>query len=88
MNDLTKKDILKILAEHLGVSEEDIHLEDSFVDHLHMNPVSMSDFIKVLEEKGVETDLLDLSQIKTVQDLLEGLGFEEEEEEDDKLKND
>jgi len=88
MNDITKKDIIKILAEYLGVSEEDIHEEDSFSEHLHMNPIAMSDFIRLLEEKDVETDLLDLTKMNTVRNLLEELGLEEEEEKDEEPEND
>ncbi len=83
-DELTKKDIINLLAEQIGVGKEDIHLEDTFTEHLHMNPSDVSDLIKNLETKGVETDSLDLPQIKTVQDLLEALGIEENQNEEPK----
>ncbi len=68
-----KKNVIEILAEYLGVETKDIFEEDSLTDDLHMEPANISEFISVLEEKGVETGGIDLKEVDTVSDLLESI---------------
>lgn len=75
---LTKTKIINLLAEHLGVGEEDIHMEDSFSDDLHMSALDISGFVKKLETMGVERDSLDLAEMVTVEDLVEKIAIEED----------
>lgn len=75
---LTKTKIINLLAEHLGVGEEDIHMEDSFSDDLHMSALDISGFVKKLETMGVEPDSLDFAEMVTVEDLVEKIAIEED----------
>lgn len=78
MNNLTDSEsITKItkeaLAEHLGVEMDDIKDEDFFDEDLHLNFAELSDFVESLEEKNIDTQKLNISEIETVGDLIEQL---------------
>ena len=42
------------LAEHIGVETEDINLQDSLVEDLHLNIAEISDLLQELSEEGIE----------------------------------
>lgn len=73
ISDLVKK----VLAEQIGVEPTDIGLKDSFYDDLHMSAADLSDLINMLTKKGVDVSKIDITQIKTVHDLVESLSSEE-----------
>jgi acyl carrier protein len=77
--DVTKKRdyIKKLLSEHIGVEEDDIHLDDSLSEDLHMSSSDLTDFINTLNQKGVEIDLAELSSIDTLEELLDKITQEE-----------
>lgn len=77
LNTETLAKIKSTLANHLGIDPEDIGLEDTFLEDLHMRPSDFSDFLEELGEDGLRTSELDLSLIKTVEDLVEALSSHE-----------
>lgn len=69
-----KSQIIKKLAEHIGVEPEDINEDDAFQTDLHMNPIELSDFIHSLTSLDIDINRLNLIEIETVSDLLKALG--------------
>jgi len=69
-----KSQIIKRLAEHIGVEPEDIDEDDAFLTDLHMNPMEMSDFVHSLTSLDLDVSHLNLAEIETIADLLEALG--------------
>lgn len=65
--------VLNLLSEHLGVEKEDILIEDSFSEDLHMSPANMTDFLEALNQLGIETSKIDMTEIETVEEFLEQL---------------
>jgi len=61
--------IIGELAEYLGVPKEDISLDDSLYQDLHMRPDDIYDFIHTLESKGANISDVDLDKIEFVYDL-------------------
>jgi len=72
-----KENIRRILAEFLGTEPEDIADEDSLINDLHIKPTDLSDFLKTLEDEGIETGGADLMEIDTFEDLAENLTKDE-----------
>jgi acyl carrier protein len=73
-----KRDFIKkLLSEYLGVEEDDIHLDDSLMEDLHMSSSDLTDFIHTLNEKGIEIDLAELVSIETLEELLDKITQEE-----------
>ena len=74
MNDTEQKIknlVIEKLAEHIGVEKEDINLDDSFVDDLHLNTIEITDFLQKLSEHEIEIDESEFESIDTVSDLIE-----------------
>lgn len=71
-----KNKLFEILAEIIGVEPEDINLEDSLREDLHMNSVDLVE----LSDKLTEADFgpFDISDVHTVEELLERLNLEED----------
>lgn len=64
----------KIIAEQLGVSEEEVVPEASFIDDLNADSLEMVDLIISLEEEfNIQVSDEDAEKIKTVQDAIEYL---------------
>ena len=72
-----KSQIIKLLAEQIGVEPEDIDEEDAFLTDLHMNPTELSDFVHSLTSLDLDVSRLNLTEIETVVELLEALGAAE-----------
>ncbi|KKU04117.1 MAG: hypothetical protein UX88_C0001G0047 [Candidatus Woesebacteria bacterium GW2011_GWC2_47_16] len=72
-----KSQIIKLLAEQIGVEPEDIDEEDAFLTDLHMNPTELSDFVHSLTSLDLDVSHLNLTEIETVVELLEALGAAE-----------
>lgn len=69
-----KSQIIRLLAEHIGVEPEDVSEEDFLLEDLHMNPGELSDFVHSLGNLKIDTSKLETGSIETVADLLEALG--------------
>lgn len=76
MNKDIKEKVIKILAEHLGIEPEDINDDDSFSHDLHMRASDLSDLMENLHTLNIETDNIDLTEIETVNELIDALGGE------------
>lgn len=63
----------RILANQIGVEPEDIENDDSFSHDLHMSASDLTDFVHNLGKEGFETNSIDLSEIETVEDLIDVL---------------
>ena len=74
---MNKKEVLKLIAEYIGVEVDEIKEEDSFVDDFHMNPADFTDLLEKLSSEGEEIEKLKLREINTVMDLLEALEVED-----------
>ena len=69
-----KPQIIRLLAEHIGVEPEDVSEEDFFLEDLHMKPGELSDFVHSLGNLEIDTSKLETGSIETVSDLLQALG--------------
>jgi acyl carrier protein len=65
--------VRELVAEHLGVETDDISIEDSFSNDLHMGPTELSELIEKLESMEVDTTKIDLTEIETISELIETL---------------
>lgn len=64
----------KIIADQLGVTEDEVVPEASFIDDLNADSLEMVDLIISLEEEfGVQVTDEDAEKIKTVQDAIDYL---------------
>lgn len=64
----------KIIADQLGVSEDEVVPEASFIDDLNADSLEMVDLIISLEEEfGIQVSDEDAEKIKTVKDALDYL---------------
>jgi acyl carrier protein len=64
----------KIIAEQLGVSEEEVVPEASFIDDLNADSLEMVDLIISLEEEfNIQVSDEDAEKIKSVRDALDFL---------------
>jgi acyl carrier protein len=64
----------KIIAEQLGVGEEEVVPEASFIDDLNADSLEMVDLIISLEEEfGIQVSDEDAERIKTVKDAIDYL---------------
>jgi acyl carrier protein len=69
MADSTYERLKKIVVEQLGVDEEDVKPESSFVDDLNADSLDLVELIMSLEEEfGAEISDEDAENIRTVQD--------------------
>ncbi len=67
--------IRKAMAEHLGISEDEIKLESDFQNDLGIDSLEIFEIIMDLEDEfNIEISNEDLENIKTVQDLVEYIG--------------
>jgi acyl carrier protein len=65
----TYERLKKIVVEQLGVDEEDVKPESSFVDDLNADSLDLVELIMSLEEEfGAEISDEDAENIRTVQD--------------------
>ena len=71
-----KDELLQILGEIIGVEPDDINLEDSLRDDLHMNSVDLAELSEKISE--AKLGVVDLSEIETVEELMEALNIDEE----------
>jgi acyl carrier protein len=63
--------VIEIIVEQLGVSEEEVTLEASFIDDLGADSLDLVELIMALEEEfGLEISDEDAEKIQTVQDVV------------------
>ena len=68
----TYERLKKIVVEQLGVDEEDVKPEASFVDDLNADSLDLVELIRSLEEEfGAEISDEDAENIRTVQDAVD-----------------
>ena len=71
MSEELKKQVIGIISEQLGIDEEEIKLEASFVDDLGADSLDIVELVMALEEEyGIEIPDEDAEKIKTVQDAI------------------
>jgi len=64
----------KMIAEQLGVSEDEVVPDASFIDDLNADSLEMVDLIISLEEEfGIQVSDEDAEKIKTVKDAIDYL---------------
>ena len=74
MADNAEERLRKIIAEQLGVSEEEVVPDASFIDDLNADSLEMVDLIISLEEEfGIQVSDEDAERIKTVKDAIDYL---------------
>lgn len=77
-----REQVVKSLADHLGVEPEDIKDEDTLATDLHMRASDLTDFIETLQEVNSDAGNIDLAAMETVGDLIDALGGEAYTDED------
>ena len=66
--------IKEIVADQLGIDEDDIKLESNFKEDLEADSLDLFELVMALEEEyGVEIPSEDLEKIATVHDIIEYL---------------
>lgn len=71
MSEELKNKVIAIIAEQLGLDEEEIKLDASFVDDLGADSLDIVELVMALEEEyGIEIPDEDAEKIKTVQDAI------------------
>ena len=71
MSEALNKKVFSIIAEQLGIDEEDIKLEASFVDDLGADSLDIVELVMALEEEyDIEIPDEDAEKIQTVQDAI------------------
>ena len=71
-----KNIVITSLAEFLGVTTEDITIDDSLTNNLHISPSDLSDYLESLGSKGLNTQDLKMGNIDTVGELIDELTLE------------
>ncbi len=71
MNQINEAEIIKTIADHLGVSWEDISRSTNLSDDLTLGQIELNDLLLALSQKfNVEFDPQDLEDLQTVDDLI------------------
>jgi acyl carrier protein len=66
-----EKRVIEIIVEQLGVSEEEVTTEASFIDDLGADSLDLVELIMAMEEEfGLEISDQDAEKILTVQDVI------------------
>ena len=63
--------VKKIVSEHLGVLEEEVHPDSHLQDDLNSDPLSMADLVVSLEDEfKIEIPPTEAKAFKTVEDII------------------
>ncbi len=66
-----QKEIIAEIAQHLGVTPQDIDPEASLTEDLGLGPIELSDLLSALSLKfGLTFNPMDIEGLKTVHDLI------------------
>jgi len=77
MSEKNIKDIVMTsLVVFLGVTTEDINLEDTLRNDLHMSSSDISDYIESIGNKGLNIKDLKMENVDTVGELIDELALE------------
>lgn len=69
---MTFEELKAVIVEELGVSEDEVTTESSFIDDLGADSLDLFEFVMAIEDAfGVAIPNEELSTIKTVQDVLD-----------------
>ena len=71
MEKSVEKRVIEIIVEQLGVSEEEVTMEASFIDDLGADSLDLVELIMAMEEEfSLEISDEDAEKIQTVQDVV------------------
>ena len=71
MEKTVERRVIEIIVEQLGVSEEEVTIEASFIDDLGADSLDLVELIMAMEEEfGIEISDEDAEKIQTVQDVV------------------
>ena len=71
MEKTVERRVIEIIVEQLGVSEEEVTLEASFIEDLGADSLDLVELIMAMEEEfGIEISDEDAEKIQTVQDVV------------------
>ena len=71
MEKTVERRVIEIIVEQLGVSEEEVTLEASFIEDLGADALDLVELIMAMEEEfGIEISDEDAEKIQTVQDVV------------------
>ncbi|HJY98872.1 MAG TPA: phosphopantetheine-binding protein [Patescibacteria group bacterium] len=68
-----KSRVRRELADFLGTDQGDIEDESTLREDLHMSSAELTDFLEILKTAGFDVEAIDLTQIETFTELVEGL---------------
>lgn len=67
----TSEDIIKTIAEHLGLNPEDIDISSSLRDELNLGPIELNDLLSDLSQKySITFEPHEVGHLQKVGDLL------------------
>lgn len=65
------KEIITVIAEHLGVTPQDIDPGASLADDLGLGPIELADLLGVLSQKfNIIFDPIEVEDLKTIHDII------------------
>ncbi len=71
MEKTVERRVIEIIVEQLGVSEEEVTLEASFIEDLGADSLDLVELIMAMEEEfGIEISDEDAEKIQTVHDVV------------------
>ena len=71
MEKTVERRVIEIIVEQLGVAEEEVTMEASFIDDLGADSLDLVELIMAMEEEfGLEISDADAEKILTVQDVV------------------
>lgn len=63
--------IIQVIAEHLGLSPEDLDRQALLAEELNLGPIELNDLLSELSQKfNVSFDAADIENLKKVDDLI------------------
>lgn len=67
----TELEIIKVIAEYLGLSPEDVDRHALLREELSLGPIELNDLLDALSQKfSVTFDSVDIEDLKKVEDLI------------------
>ncbi len=65
------QEIIAVIADHLGVTPQDIDPAASLADDLGLGPIELADLLGVLSQKfNVTFDPIEVEDLKTIHDII------------------